>query len=301
MENRVVPELREQSQLLADLKARLRESSPVRWTVVEIYEAINDALIGWHNRVQVPFVHDLPSGWQVGVYEYALPDYVTEPMQPQRRVLTPYVNDGSGSTQWVWSDVDAWRLEPDGDGGQLLRTDYSIGSLGTTNEGRVLWWGYNSRVPAQATLPTLQASIDGDDTTLVLDGVEGDVDRVGFVRVDNEYMQYNGHALGTNGQLLNVVRGINGTTATTHTNGTTVDFCIALPQVRLLTQLYDAARAYLFGLYMPDANESERARFERLMLHYQKRADEWWMTWAPSRGPKLRMSRRAWGGWARQR
>lgn len=276
----VVPVLRTQAQVLADLKVRLRDPSNVKWSAIEMYTAINDALTAWATRVKVPYVYTIVGGWVPGTYEYTIPNYISQPMVPQHKVLMPYINDSGDSYQFVWADILGFTVEPAGDGTQVLRIAFNEGVVGTTNEARLFWWGNNTRVPT--TPPAVQTTIDDDDVSLVL-SASVDIDPVGYVKVDAEYIQYAGFTDdGSNTTLTNLVRGVN-STAATHTSTTAVSVCVALPDVKLLDNLYWQAAANAYAFYMTDAADTERERMQWNMRYAQAKADEFWRGWVPHR------------------
>lgn len=289
----VIPHLRAQNTLETDLGVRLRDTSNVRWTDAELYAALSDALLKWSGRVSVPFVYTLTGGWVNGQYEYALPDYMGQRITPQRRVVVPYVNSNANSNQYVWADVLGWTTEPDGAGGQYLRVQWNEGVSGATTDGRILWWGEQGPLPT--TVPTVQTEIDSDDTSLIL-GSLVNVGPSGYIKVGAEWIQYAGFTDdGTYTTLTNLVRGINNTTAATHTASTAVYFGVALPELRLLDNLYAQAQANAFAYGLVEVNESERQRYEWNMRYQQQLADEFWMRWMPTVSPKMRLSRRGAG------
>lgn len=286
------PHLRAQNTILDELEARLRDTSNARWTDAELYRAINDALLRWSGRVSIPYLYTLSGGWVSGTYEYSVPDYLGTRIQPQRRVLSPYIDTTTNTTQYVWADVRGWDLDPDGSGGQNLRTQWNEGTPGTTSDARILWWGENGPVPV--TIPTVQTEIDSDDTSLVLSAVV-DVGQSGYVKVDAEWIQWSGYSDdGSNTTLTNLVRAVNGTTAATHTASTSVYVGVAMPELRLLEQLYHQAMANAYAYGLTDINETERDRYERNMGYYQQLAEEFWMRWTPT-PPRMRLTRRAVG------
>lgn len=288
----VLPFLRAQSTLLADIEARLRDTANARWTEVELYRALSDALTRWSGRVSVPFIYELSGGWVNGTSVYALPDYMSRKIQPQRKVTTPYVNSGGASSMEMWADVLGWDVEPDGTGGQELRLQWNEGTEGATTEGRILWWGEQGPLPTTPT--TVQTQITAASTSLILGGIV-DVGQSGYVYVDKEWIQYAGYTdNGTYTTLTNLVRGINNTTAATHNSAVSVYVGVAMPHRQLQEQLLHQAMANAFAYGLIDVNETERDRYERNMGYYQQLADEFWMRWMPN-SPQIRLSRRAIG------
>ncbi len=289
-----IPHLRPQNTIQSELEARLRDTSNARWTDAELYRSINDAILRWSGRVSLPFVYTITGGGVNGTVEYSLPDYMGKRIQPQRRVYASYVNEDDETYEFVWADVQGYSVEPDGAGGQKLRLQWDEGALGTTSDARILWWGEQGTIPV--TIPTVQTTINSTATSLILSAIV-DIGQSGYVYVDKEWIEYSGFSdNGTYTTLTNLVRGINNTTAASHTQSSaSVYFGIAMPELRLLENLYfqSMANAYAYGL--TDSNETERTRYEWNMRYYQQLADEFWMRWMPTVSPQMRLTRRARG------
>lgn len=290
----VAPLLRTRTQLIKDIEHRMRDRGNRRWKDEEIIRALNDSIALWQGRVSVPYVYTITGGWVSGTYEYSLPDYMGRRIRPQRRVLSPYIDTTTSTTQYVWADVRGWDLDPDGSGGQTLRTQWNEGTPGTTSDARILWWAANGYLPETASVPALNANIDSDDTSLVLDAVY-DVGRVGYVKVNAEWIQYAGVTDdGSNTTLGNLVRGV-GSTAASHSSGDSVEFGMAAPETRLWTQLQDQARALLHSLSLSEGPGQEMDHHRWAMQWHQQRADDFWKSYTPDVRPRLRLSRRATG------
>ena len=295
MTDYIAPTLRTRTQLIKDVEYRQRNRGNRRWDDEEIIRALNDAVQMWSGRVSVPLVYTISGGWVSGTYEYALPSYIPIQMIPQRRVLTPYVSDTGTSNTYIWADVLGWDLEPDASGGQILRTQYNEGVVGTTSDARVLYWAGNGYMPETAQLPTLNATITSSATSLVLSAVF-DVGQVGFVKIESEWIQYAGVTDdGSNTTLSNLVRGV-GSTAASHASGKEIDFGVAAPEVRLYQQLYQQALANLHSLTLTDGPAQETAHHQWQMQWQQQMADKFWTGWTP-RAPKVKLARRATGSY----
>jgi len=290
-----LPHLRSQSTLLAEMEARLRDTGNARYSEAEIYRGLSDALLRWEGRVFVPYTYTISGGWVNGSHEYALPAYIGERIQPQRRIVVPYVTDDAPSYEFVWADVLGWTVESDGAGGRYLRLEQNEGVAGATSDARILYWSENGPLPS--TVPTLNTTITSATTTLVLSGIV-DVGRAGYVRVENEWMQYVGRSDdGTRTSLLNVVRGVDGSTAAAHTASSSmyVYFGVALPNLRLLENLWHQALANVYAYSLTNVNETDRQRQEWNMRYLQQLADEFWPRWTPNLSPRLKLSRRSTG------
>ncbi len=294
----VTPTLRTRTSLIVDIEHRLQDRGNRRWGDTEIVRALNDALGTWVGRVHVPCIYTLTDGWGTGgVYEYAIPAYIPEEkMTPQRLVSTAYVSLAGGSNQYVWEDLLGWDMEPDGAGGQVLRTQFNEGRAGTAGDGRILYWVENGPLPE--TLYTPSGTVTASTTTPILLPAYLDVGQSGFVKWDDEWMQYAGISnLPADGgtELQNVVRGVGGTAAVNHTGSTgKMDWGVAVTNLRLWGQLYAQTMANLHGLLLTDGPGQEREHHQWQMQWQQQRADDFWKSWVPL-APRLKLSRRSGG------
>jgi hypothetical protein len=286
----ISPYLYSQSDILTNIRLLLSEPTAERWTDAQIYACMNMAITGWQGRVRVPYVYTLENGWQSGIYEYTLPDYVdTRTIQPQ--VKTTY-SEWPELVQETWIDILTFSVDP----GQVLRLEYSIPKSRlwlTTDEGRVIWWAEPGPVPT--TLATLSSSITDSDTSLTISS-KPVIGRVGYVKVNSEWLQYSGYTEGASSiTLTNLSRGLNGSTAASHTLGDTVTWGVAMDTPALLNALYDATRMYLMDLWLMNTSSRETSQYEKQLVLFQDRVDKFWRGYRPARAPKMRLSRRAIG------
>lgn len=286
-----IPYLRSQSDLLTEVKAKTRLGSTGRWTDAEYYIALNEVLMTWNEHVRIQRLHSLADAWVASDFDYALPSYIRPPIQPQVKRLIPYYDDDAPQAQThTWQDIVGWELESDGSGGQVLR----LTSAPRTLEARVLFYAPNSRVPTASPLPTTSGSTAADATSLVL-GSAVDIDDTGYVKVGAEWMSYAGVTRAASTTTLNnLVRGLYGTTASVHDTSSTVNWGVAMDDLRLNALLFDQWRAILNAYFLTDGGVHETGRYEKMMGYYKQLADAFWPTYKSRRpSPKLRLSRRA--------
>lgn len=281
----IIPYLRTQTELLSDVRARMRDPNGARWSNAEVYMVMNEALLSWASRVSIPHLYTLSDGWVDGHSDYYLPPYIRGSIDPQQRYyngLYPVQEDFTDT----WTDIQAFTVEPNGSGGQTLRLDF----VPRANEARIIWWMPNSQLPT--TLPTLATSINADDDDLALVGDIADIEDAGYIRIGTEWLHYAGvQREGTNTILNNLLRGLQSTTAVAHLSGATVAWGVGVHRTDLYGQLYDTVRGLLHGLFLTNAAESERAHHERMALYYEQRAKEYWRGYVPQRKPKMRLGR----------
>jgi hypothetical protein len=280
-----------QTEIRDNTRRRLRDASGRRWTEPEIYGALNDCLMVWHDRVIIPHVYNLTDGWVQGTARYTLPPYIRGLIDPQQKRYTSdylYVNY-TNTTEDMWVDVNHFEIMPDGAGGHTVQfPDYL-----DNGDGRIIWWAHNGPVPL--ILPTVTTTIDADDTTLVVTTTES-LPEAGYIKIGYEWIHYAGRAPGASSVTLsNLLRGLFSTTAEAHSNGADVAWGVGADSMELYQQMQHYMSAELHGLFLVDAAESERAHHERMRLHYLDLSDRFWRTYQPARAPKLRFDRRTIG------
>lgn len=287
----IIPFLLTQQDIMTQCRQRMRDTANRRWTSTEVYNAINDALRMWSTRVQVPYLYTLPGGLSYGVYTYALPWWITPPIDVEaERVFfingTP-VQLAAGIA--TYQDVPSYHLEPDGNGGQTLRLE----AFPYATNARVIWWGFNGPVPQ--VVPTLNAGIGASDASLTI-ATSPDIRQAGYVKIDDEWMQYAGYAKsGSTTTLQNLERGINGTTAASHSGAASVYWGIAVHRDDLYGQLVEQVMAQLHNLFLQDASPKEIEHHTFQVRYHQQLADEYWHKYTPNRAMKMRLTRQGVG------
>jgi hypothetical protein len=273
----VIPYLRSQSDLLTELGVKVRDASHARWTSAEKYTALNEVLMSWAEKVKLPHVYTITGGWVAGTYEYALPAYVRPPIFPELLRQQPDLAYTNLGTTTNWQPVVGWELESDGAGGQIIR----LYAPPRTLEGQVVFYSPNSRVPT--TVPTTSGSTSSTATTMTI-GSAIDVDDVGYVKCEAEWMAYYGvtRASATT-TLNNLVRGLYGTTTATHNSGSSVYWGVALDDMRLHAMLLDGWKAYLHAYYLQDGGTHETGRHEKALGLYEQKMAAFWPMYSPHR------------------
>lgn len=272
--------LRSQSEILAQLETLLMDTSNDRWTDAHIYNALNLAIAQWQGRVLIPFAHEISGGWVAGTFEYELPSWMEGALTPQQK---KYTDDSANSL--TWTDILEFTVEPTATGGRVMRFSYQP----YEDAGRVLWWGYNGTLPT--TLPVTSGALDTDDTSITL-STKPTVGRSGYVKVDGEWMAYFGVTESASTiTLTNVARGVNHTSAASHSVGATVTWGIAMDDVGLTAQLINQARVYLMQMWLSNPSSREVGHYERQMPYYQQQADMFWRRYTPKRDTKFRLTR----------
>ena len=283
--------LRNQSELIEQMRRRMRDPDGSRWTDGEIYSALSDSLSEWYSRVAVPQVYTITGGWVTGQSDYVLPSYIKGDIQPQQRRHTDsYLYQFQvPSDQDQWVDVNNFQVWPNTSGGLTLH----LGRAPDAGDGRIIWWGRNGSLPT--AIPTLTSGITAGDTTATITTTLS-LPENGYVKLDTEWIGYSGiQDTTTSNQkdLLNLTRDVAGQSggAVAHSAAIDVEWGVAAHREDLYTQLYDATRAELHALYITAAAESERAHHERMTMYYREKADTYWRGYIPNRPTKLKLSR----------
>lgn len=271
--------LRASSELLANMQRRLRDTGMSRWTETELLEAMNRALEAWHGRVSVDGVYVLPDGWPNDVFEIAMEEWLPDDVRPQAQwPVDPLLpNENTLST---WKDITTWQVEPAADGSRTLR----LNLVPYNGQVRLLFPVRNGALPMTAVI--LDGAITSTATSLVVDAALPDVARVGWVRIDAEWIQYAGISVGSASTTLqNLVRGQHYTAAANHSDDAAVLWGVAAPNTALYLQLVDQACAFVHEYCLTDGSPKERDLHERMLSFFQQRADMYWRRHVPGRAP----------------
>jgi hypothetical protein len=264
--------LRTQSEILADIEALVVDSTNALWSDAQIYGAINNAIRGWGNRVLLPRIYVLPSGFTGGVYEYDLPSYITKPFNVQVAITTLQGVD----YQRQWVSISGWTTIPSATGGQKLVIHLAYDSANVTTDARIIWWAANGQVPT--TIPTLAGTLAADGTSLTTSAaVVGSIPDAGWVKINGEWMSYAGVERGASSTTLtNLVRALYGTTAASHSSTPAINWGIAVDDTRLWEQMEDAVIARLHYQRLHRGTQDDRLNHEKVMGYAQQRADTFW-------------------------
>jgi hypothetical protein len=285
----VIPHLRTQLDIYERVREMVRDTGVSRWSEQEVNNSINKAITAWSSRVRVPFLYSLTTGFTLGDYDYALPWYVQPPIDVQ--VYKQYFVDGlpvqtSDGSMSTWVDLPAYGLEPDGSGGHTLR----LGVVPYTTDARVIWWAQNGNIPTVAQ--TINADIATTAATTLTIGDTPRIGRAGYVKIDDEWMAYSDYTQASSVTTLqNLLRGINGTTAATHSSGAAIYWGVAAPREDLYDQLENRVMAEMHSLPLQDASPKEIEHHTFQLRFYRQLADEFWRTYVPERQGRLRLSR----------
>ena len=278
----IQPFLRAQDVLLADIQAD-GYTTALGWSAPEVYRALNRALSEWQKRVLIARLYTITGGWVAGTYSYSLPAYVRRPIEPQLLRSIPYDDEINLTSEQSWQILPGWEEEPDATGGLVLRVTMRPATL----EGRVIWYAPNSRVPTGAA-PVTSAEILAAATSVTLTTVV-DVDDVGWVKIDGEWISYSGVTrTATTTTLTNLIRAQYGTTAATHVITSSVVWGVAVDDLGLYEQLANQTKAYLHQQNLINASVHETGRHERMMQYYQQQASAFWDGYS-SQKPPLQM------------
>lgn len=285
--------LKTQAEILAEIEALVVDTSNNLWTDANIYAALNNAIQGWGNRVFLPRLYSLTGGLAGGTYEYTLPSYIRTPLEVQA-AITRLTDDQENELYWI--TLTGWTLEPAADGTHKLRIYLSYDTEDSTTDCRILWWAENGPVPT--TVPTLSGTLAADGTSLTTSAaVASTIPDVGWVKIDGEWMSYSGVSRGASSTTLsNLVRGLYGTTAASHSSTPSIYWGVAVDDTRLWEQLSDAIVARLHYQQIHRGTQDDRSNHERIMGYAQDRADAFWRRtgYVAQFRPKFLLHRSVW-------
>jgi len=184
-------------------------------------------------------------------------------------------------------DVPGWHVEPDGLGGQKIRLDTNPWPFAA----RIIYWAVNGPLPT--ALAALSADVTSTATSLSISS-KPTIAPNGYVCIDQEWMEYSGYTVdsATQTTLLNLDRGLNGTTATTHTAATSVYWGLGVLREDLWTQLEQQAIANLHGLFLTNAAPQETQAHIFQVRYYEQLAEEFWKGYVPPSAPAYQLGRR---------
>lgn len=272
-----IPYLRSQADLLTEIKVKTRLGSTARWSDAEYYNALNEVLYTWAEQVKLPHIYTITDGWLANEYEYALPSYIRPPIFPEMLRRVPHVDYVTNSLTTRWQELPGWELLSDGAGGQVIR----LSAPPRTMEAQVGFYAPNSRVPL--TIPVTSGSTSATATTMLI-STAIDIDDVGYVKCEAEWIGYAGVTRGaTTTTLNNLVRALYGTTAAIHNTASSVTWGVAMDDMRLLKLLFDQWKSYLHAYFIQDGGTHEVSRHEKGMGYYDSLALMFWPTYRPKR------------------
>jgi hypothetical protein len=271
-------EVRTQTELKDELELRLQDTANNIWSEAQFYAGINAALNYMGNNVKIPFLYTLADGFSSNSKEYTLPYYIGDPVDPQIRI---------GSNDW-WADLPSYQVVSGSGGVNTLL----LGTYPASNDGRIIHWNPNSVVPT--TIPTMSGSIDADDTSCTV-STTLPVGQNGYIKIDNEWIQYSGAVRTTSTVLSNLVRGCLGTTAASHSSSPTVNWGVVVHRPDIFEFMMDYGVSFMHLLRLTKGSSTEAERHQWMVRWFDPKAEMFWKRYVPWRQPKMILSRAAMG------
>lgn len=276
--------LRTQSDLLEELEIRMRSTDNDRWSTAEMYVAINATIRRWAQRVRVPFLYTISGGWSGTSFTLSLPDYIDPRfIRPQISTEANDANVEIDSDYETYVDIPGYWVEPS-TSGNVLR----LNTIPYTADGRILFWA------APGHIPSSPGTVAADSTTsMTVTLTDMRLPLCGYIKVNSEWIQYAGMTTsGTVATLSNLIRGVNGTTTATQSNGDNVDWGVPVDRLDLYEQMMAQSSAVLYQMFLTDAAPAERDKFQWNMRYAQQQADEYWASYSSGYEPQLRITTR---------
>ena len=282
----IIPYLRSRSELLARIRARLNDTGGTpRFSTIQIYEAMNEAILMWAGRVLTPFVYNLTDGFTSTTRDYSLPRYI-DPAFMELQWKRPDWRYNTDGDEREWETIYGWQAYPAGEETWTLRLD--IGSSATL--ARIIYYVTPGPIPITDAAPITDGAMGPADTSVALTTTPV-VGRNGHILIGGEIMEYHGFTIGPM-TLTNLVRGTHGTVAATHTDASPVAWMIPAHDMGLYTQLQHQTLANLQDIYLANTAQVEHTRYEGNWNRWQSMADVYWRRHIPiwNGSKKIRMA-----------
>lgn len=276
--------LRTQTALKNEISRMNRNTSESKWTDREVAIAMNQCLQMWADKVKLPFIYTIPSGWSSSTNTVDLPSYIDAAwIRPQILVTNTGVSENDTSLS-TYVPMKGYEIEPNASGGWTLRIrQHAYSAL-----GRVVYWMAPGRIPESSVVVDTDSS-----TSITLTTDEADMGRCGYVKINNEWIQYSG--LDTDGStvtLSNLVRGINGTTEATHATSDVVEWGIPVDKMGLYNQMVNQCAAILHTMSIMSDSTADRENHQFILRYSQQLADEFWRGYVSGYEPTITLDTR---------
>lgn len=279
--------LRTQLELLTEIEATVKDGSNALWADADIYRALNVSVANLGNRVMLPRLYTLTSGFTSGQYEYTLPSYIGDNFNVMVAIYSfEYPDD---EVQWI--PLSGWSVEPTSTGSKILRIYLPYDNWGRISGARLIWYAPNGTIPI--TIPTLAGTLAADGTSLTTSAAVENVPDVGWVKIDGEWMSYSGISRGASSTTLNnLVRGLFSTTAASHSSTPSIYWGIGVDDTRLWEPILDGAISRLHYIMIHRGTQDDRLNHEKIMGYAADRVDKFWKRsgYVPLKGPRIKLS-----------
>lgn len=252
------------------IEQRVRDTQNRRWPPEEVYVALNLAIDTWSGRVSTPFQSRVTFLRDQSGYD--IPWYVVDDK------FSLYIDTLNGERR----EINSARILNTQAGKRLYLSNTSW-----QGDAIIEWWAPVPRVPA---LPVSLADDVAVDATEIVTTSEEEPDKLGYVRIDREWIQYVDTEQNDDGHhvLKNCVRGVLGTAPASHVAATEegpatpVDWGVVVHRADLFGQLQHQAIAYLHEMFLGDGSPRETEVHERLINWHTQQANEYWRRYYPN-------------------
>lgn len=277
------PVLRTVKSILEDVQYELNDTSASKWPVANLHRAYNRAILKWGVRLNIPALYTGISSWVSGTYDYTLPDWIRpDTIRPQLR-RPAYLLDGTSppeSMDDTWADIVNFSVEPLGSGGWNLRLGFSPPSV----DARIIHLVNPGRIPYPSGsnyhfVPTTPY-VSNTGTSIAI-ASQFDAARQGWVLAEDtvglelEWIQYNGLTRAqASTTLLNCVRGLAGTTATTQDANTKLYWGVALEREEDADGLMHSICAAAHRQYLGNTSSQNQNYHQQMVTYHEGAARE---------------------------
>jgi len=276
--------LRTQTALQNEISRMNRNQSESKWTEREILISMNQCLQMWSEKVKIPFVYTITDGWSSSTLTVDLPDYIDAAwVRPQMLVTNTGVTESDVSLS-TYVPMKGYEIEPNATGGWTLR----IRQQAYSALGRIIYWMSPGRIPESLAVV---ATDSGTSITVTTD--DGDMGRCGYVKINNEWIQYSGFATdGTTVTLSNLVRAMNGTTEATHSTSDVVEWGIPVDKMGLYNHMVNQCVATMHTMSIMSESTADRENHQFILRYSQQIADEFWRGYVCAYEPVMMLDTR---------
>jgi hypothetical protein len=266
--------LKTASEVRDEVEDYLNDSGNTLATAAQYLSRVQMAVSAWGRRVVVPHYYAFDMG--SGTYEYALPSYIRRPFrvlvrQPIRDFPIA-ADDADDESNYYWDEWNAYDVHSDGAGGYTLH----LHSYPGADSARIEWFAENGGFP---TTPTVSTTITSASTSLIVASSDYHLtNSAGYFKCEDEWSAYAGQTTKTSSVFTatNLIRGVYGTTAASHTSTTAISWGIGVDDQRLWQQLYDKVASMVHLLNMNKSTGEDSNRHEKLFVAYRDMADNFW-------------------------
>ena len=266
---------------LTDIKDDLDdtlEAAATNWTPQRFRRALNRAIREISNKVLIPTTYTLATAWDADTFAYVLPAWIdTNALEAEWQSATDPQN---------WHALHSFTIERGTDGLNYIR--FQSAPFDAT--ARLRYWHANGVAPI--TDPLLNAQIAADATSLVTKTKVTGIEPEGFIRIEDEYIQYAGVTQGASTTTLSgLIRGVAATTAAIHAADAQINWAIAVDEPIVFTAIEYFTLTALHEMYLNESAARKKRHHQEMIAYYKNAADVIMKQYVPAVSPRFAIDR----------